>query len=103
MQVVSWRVAALRVFCQGADGKAIGPDSAQYGYLGVGRVRSELPKTRRKVAKCFEIFMKCAGEMIGGPLEDTSGPALNNFVKPLGPLKAESESLCVLTACFIRK
>ena len=22
--------------------------------------------------------------MIGGPLEDVSGPALNNFVKPLG-------------------
>ena len=39
-----------------ADGDAIGPDSPQYGFLGVG-------------------------EMIGGPLEDVSGPALNNFVK----------------------
>lgn len=39
-----------------AEGEAVGPDSAQYGHLGVG-------------------------EMIGGPLEDVSGPALNNFVK----------------------
>eukprot|EP00913_Durusdinium_trenchii_P004682 g4347.t1 len=38
------------------DRRAVGPDSAQYGHLGVG-------------------------EMIGGPLEDVSGPALNNFVK----------------------
>jgi len=53
---VSARKYVLFGHLKAADGTAIGPDSAQYGYLGVG-------------------------EMIGGPLEDTSGPALNNFVK----------------------
>ncbi|CAK9021231.1 unnamed protein product [Durusdinium trenchii] len=40
-------------------GKSIGPDSQQFRDLGVG-------------------------EMIGGPFEDTSGPALNNFIKLVG-------------------
>jgi len=53
---VSARKYVLFGHLKDADGDAIGPDSAQYGYLGVG-------------------------EMIGGPLEDVSGPALNNFVK----------------------
>jgi len=39
-----------------AEGKTIGPDSPHYQNLGVG-------------------------EQIGGPFEDTTGPALNNFVK----------------------
>ena len=65
--------------CQAADGTAIGPDSAQYGYLGVGRAWSI---RKSSASNCFG--ESWAGEMIGGPLEDTSGPALNNFVKPLG-------------------
>jgi len=40
-------------------GKSVGPDSAQFQHLAVG-------------------------EMIGGPFEDTSGPALNNFIKLVG-------------------
>lgn len=42
-----------------SEGKSIGPDSLQFQYLAVG-------------------------EMIGGPFEDTSGPALNNFIKLVG-------------------
>merc|ERR1712107_960237 len=38
------------------DGKLIGPDSGHYENLGVG-------------------------QMIGGPFVDTTGPALNNFIK----------------------
>merc|ERR1712048_883740 len=38
------------------DGDVVGPDSFHYANLGVG-------------------------ESIGGPLEDTTGPAMNNFIK----------------------
>lgn len=41
---------------RGTDGSVIGPDSPHYQNLGVG-------------------------EHIGGPFEDTTGPALNNFIK----------------------
>merc|ERR1711918_82939 len=39
-----------------ADGRAIGPESSQYENLGIG-------------------------QQIGGPLEDATGPSLNNFIK----------------------
>lgn len=58
----SW-VAARKFILFGllkdSDGQTIGPDSVHYANLFVG-------------------------EMIGGPMEDTTGPALNNFVKFLG-------------------
>merc|ERR1719198_2798023 len=50
------------------DGSVIGPDSPHYDNLGVG-------------------------EMIGGPFEDTTGPALNNFAKFVGVFALVTEAL----------
>eukprot|EP00930_Biecheleria_cincta_P005412 TRINITY_DN106340_c0_g1_i1.p1 TRINITY_DN106340_c0_g1~~TRINITY_DN106340_c0_g1_i1.p1 ORF type:complete len:910 (+),score=126.35 TRINITY_DN106340_c0_g1_i1:192-2921(+) len=50
------------------EGNSIGPDSEQFQHLGVGT-------------------------MIGGPFEDTSGPALNNFIKFFGVFAFVTENL----------
>eukprot|EP00931_Biecheleriopsis_adriatica_P050105 TRINITY_DN29003_c0_g1_i1.p1 TRINITY_DN29003_c0_g1~~TRINITY_DN29003_c0_g1_i1.p1 ORF type:complete len:916 (-),score=195.63 TRINITY_DN29003_c0_g1_i1:6-2753(-) len=49
-------------------GASVGPDSNQFAHLGVG-------------------------VMIGGPFEDTSGPALNNFIKLVGVFAFVTENL----------
>lgn len=49
-------------------GHVVGPDSAEYENLGVG-------------------------EMIGGPFEDTTGPALNNFIKFVAVFALVTEGL----------
>merc|ERR1712113_381330 len=49
-------------------GLVIGPESPHYAHLGVG-------------------------EMIGGPFEDTTGPALNNFIKFVAVFAFVTESL----------
>jgi len=67
----SW-VAARKLILFGLlkdkDGSVIGPDSPHYENLGVG-------------------------EMIGGPFEDTTGPALNNFVKFVAVFALVTEAL----------
>merc|ERR1712100_765012 len=67
----SW-VAARKLILFGLlkneDGDIIGPDSPHYDNLGVG-------------------------EMIGGPFEDTTGPALNNFVKFVAVFALVTEAL----------
>jgi K(+)-stimulated pyrophosphate-energized sodium pump len=51
-----------------SNGELIGPESAHYDNLGVG-------------------------QMIGGPFEDTTGPALNNFIKFVGIFALVTEGL----------
>lgn len=51
-----------------ASGEIVGPDSAEFANLGVG-------------------------EIIGGPFEDTTGPALNNFIKCVAVFGLVTESL----------
>jgi len=67
----SW-VAARKYILFGmlkdANGKVVGPDSSEYENLGVG-------------------------ETIGGPFEDTTGPALNNFVKFVAVFSLVTEGL----------
>jgi len=67
----SW-VAARKYILFGclkdSNGAVIGPDSAHYAFLGVG-------------------------EMIGGPFEDTTGPALNNFIKFVAVFAFVTDSL----------
>lgn len=67
----SW-VAARKLILFGLlkdkDGKTVGPDSPHYENLGVG-------------------------EMIGGPFEDTTGPALNNFIKLTAVFALVTEAL----------
>merc|ERR1719188_2236418 len=51
-----------------ANGQTVGPDSPQYENIGVG-------------------------VMIGGPFEDTTGPALNNFIKFVAVFALVTEGL----------
>jgi len=67
----SWRAARKLILfglLRDKDGSIIGPDSPHYDNLGVG-------------------------EMIGGPFEDTTGPALNNFAKFVGVFALVTEAL----------
>lgn len=65
-------VAARKVILFGMlkdkNGETVGPDSAQYENIGVG-------------------------VMIGGPFEDTTGPALNNFIKFVAVFALVTEGL----------
>jgi len=66
----SW-VAARKYILYGflkENGAVVGPDSKHYQFLGVGA-------------------------MIGGPFEDTTGPALNNFIKFVAVFALVTESL----------
>jgi len=65
---VSARKYVLFGHLKGPDGRSVGPDSLQYEHLGVG-------------------------ELIGGPLEDTTGPALNNFIKLVGVFAFVTDNL----------
>lgn len=67
----SWVAARKYIlfgFLKDDKGMLIGPDSPHYAHLGVG-------------------------EMIGGPFEDTTGPALNNFIKFVAVFAFVTESL----------
>merc|ERR1719401_1946180 len=67
----SWVAARKHILfglLKDAQGNVIGPDSQHYAHLGVG-------------------------EMIGGPFEDTTGPALNNFIKFVAVFAFVTESL----------
>lgn len=65
---VSARKLILYGLLKDEQGKTIGPDSDHFDNLGVG-------------------------QMIGGPFEDTTGPALNNFVKFVAVFGLVTESL----------
>jgi len=65
---VAARKFILFGYLKNPDGSVVGPDSPHYAHLGVG-------------------------EMIGGPFEDTTGPALNNFIKFVGVFAFVTESL----------
>jgi len=67
----SWVAARKHILfglLKDAQGNVIGPDSPHFAHLGVG-------------------------EMIGGPFEDTTGPALNNFIKFVAVFAFVTESL----------
>merc|ERR1719221_884849 len=65
---VAGRKLILFGLLKDSEGRVVGPDSPHFAYLGVG-------------------------EMIGGPFEDTAGPALNNFVKLVAVFAFVTESL----------